>query len=72
MSLEYDVQAEEVIPNVSTARAKRAQLYFDSSPGQSEHLMGPAELLLSSFAEAPEEKMVEGKSIIEEGVDLHA
>jgi uncharacterized OsmC-like protein len=50
MSLEYDVQAEQVMPNVSTARAKRAQLYFDSSPGQSEHLMGPAELLLSSFA----------------------
>ena len=48
--LEYDVQAEQVVPNVSTARAKRAQVYFDSSPGQSEHLLNPAELLLSAFA----------------------
>lgn len=31
-------------------RAKQAQLYFDSSPGQSEHLMNPAELLFSAFA----------------------
>ena len=48
--LEYDVQAEQVVPNVSTSRAKRAQIYFDSSPGQSEHLLNPAELLLSAFA----------------------
>ncbi len=50
MNLEYDVSAEQVIPNISTARAKRAQLYFDSSPQQSTHLMNPAELLLSAFA----------------------
>jgi uncharacterized OsmC-like protein len=48
--LEYNVMAEQVVPNVSTVRAKRAQLYFDSSPGQTEHLMNPAELLLSAFA----------------------
>lgn len=48
--LTYNVTAEQVIPNVATARAKRAQIYFDSSPGQSEHLMNPAELLLSAFA----------------------
>jgi len=49
-SLTYDVQAEQILPHVSTSRAKRAQIYFDSSPGQSEHLMNPAELLLSAFA----------------------
>ncbi len=31
-------------------RAKHAQIYFDSSPGQSEDLLNPAELLLSAFA----------------------
>ena len=49
-SLTYDVQAEQILPHVSTSRAKRTQIYFDSSPGQSEHLMNPAELLLSAFA----------------------
>ncbi len=48
--LEYTVEAEQVVPNVSTARAKRAQIFFDSSPGQSEHLLNPAELLLSAFS----------------------
>lgn len=48
--LEYEVIAEQVVRNISTARAKRAQIYFDSSPGQSEHLLNPAELLLSAFA----------------------
>jgi len=48
--LTYDVKAEQILPHVSTSRAKRAQIYFDSSPGQSEHLMNPAELLLSAFA----------------------
>lgn len=48
--LTYDVEAEQILPHVSTSRAKRAQIYFDSSPGQSEHLMNPAELLLSAFA----------------------
>lgn len=48
--LEYDVQAEQVVANVSTAHTKRAQLFFDSSPGQSELLFNPAELLLSAFA----------------------
>ena len=46
----YDIEAEQVLPHVSTARAKRAQIYFDSSPDQTEHLMNPAELLLSAFA----------------------
>lgn len=48
--LEYEVMAEQVVRTVSTARTKRAQIYFDSSPGQSEHLLNPAELLLSAFA----------------------
>jgi uncharacterized OsmC-like protein len=48
--LEYAVEAEQVVPKVSTARAKRAQIFFDSSPGQSEHLLNPAELLLSAFS----------------------
>jgi uncharacterized OsmC-like protein len=48
--LTYDIEAEQILPHVSTSRAKRAQIYFDSSPGQSEHLMNPAELLLSAFA----------------------
>ncbi|HAJ37976.1 MAG TPA: osmotically inducible protein C [Chloroflexi bacterium] len=48
--LEYTVEAEQVVPNVATARAKRAQIFFDSSPGQSEHLLNPAELLLSAFS----------------------
>lgn len=48
--LTYHVAAEQVIENVATARAKHAQIYFDSSPGQNEHLMNPAELLLSAFA----------------------
>jgi uncharacterized OsmC-like protein len=50
MSLEYEVKAQQVVPNVSTVRAKQAQIYFDSSPGQSEHLLNPAELFLSAFA----------------------
>jgi uncharacterized OsmC-like protein len=50
MSLEYEVKAEQVIPNFSTVRTKRAQIYFDSSPKQSEHLFNPAELFLSAFA----------------------
>ncbi len=48
--LSYDIKAEQILPHVSTSRAKRAQIYFDSSPGQTEHLMNPAELLLSAFA----------------------
>lgn len=48
--LEYTVEAEQVVANVSTARSKRAQIFFDSSPGQSEHLLNPAELLLSAFS----------------------
>ncbi|MFO7635515.1 MAG: OsmC family protein [Caldilinea sp.] len=48
--LEYIVEAEQIISSVSTARAKRAQIFFDSSPGQSEHLLNPAELLLSAFS----------------------
>jgi uncharacterized OsmC-like protein len=48
--LEYEVVVEQVVRNISTARTKRAQIYFDSSPGQSEHLFNPAELLLSAFA----------------------
>ncbi|MGB7293806.1 MAG: hypothetical protein WBD99_16685 [Thermodesulfobacteriota bacterium] len=50
MGLEYEVKAEQIIPNISTASAKQAQIYFDSSPGQSEHLFNPAELFLTAFA----------------------
>lgn len=50
MGMEYEVKAEQVVPNVSTVRPKEAQIYFDSSPGQSEHLFNPAELFLSAFA----------------------
>ena len=49
-ALTYDIEAEQIVPHISTSRAKRAQIYFDSSPGQTEHLMNPAELLLSAFA----------------------
>jgi len=50
MALEYDVKATQVVPGVSTARAEKAQIYFDSSPDNTPHLMNPAELLLSAFA----------------------
>jgi uncharacterized OsmC-like protein len=50
MSMEYVVKAEQVRPNVSTARAKEAQIYFDSSPGQTKDLFNPAELFLTAFA----------------------
>ncbi len=50
MALEYDVKADQVMPGVSTARAEEAQIYFDSSPDNTPHLMNPAELLLSAFA----------------------
>ena len=47
--LEYTVEAEQVVPNVSTARAEAPPIFFDSSPGQSEHLLNQPELLLSAF-----------------------
>ena len=50
MSMEYEVKAEQIRPNVSTVRAKEAQIYFDSSPGQTKDLFNPAELFLSAFA----------------------
>jgi uncharacterized OsmC-like protein len=50
MPLEYDVKAVQVAPGVSTARSEQAQVYFDSSPDNTPHLMNPAELLLSAFA----------------------
>ena len=50
MGLEYDVKAEQIAAGVSTARSEQAQIYFDSSPTGSPHLMNPAELLLSAFA----------------------
>jgi uncharacterized OsmC-like protein len=50
MSLEYEIKAEQIIPNISTASAKQAQIYFDSSHGQSEHLFNPSELFLTAFA----------------------
>ena len=50
MPQHYLVQARQLVPNVSVSRAKRAQVFFDSSPHQSEDLFNPAELLLSAFA----------------------
>lgn len=48
--MEYKVSSEQIITGISTSRTKRAQIYFDSSSGQSEHLFNPAELFLSAFS----------------------
>lgn len=50
MSMKYQVFSEQISSGISTSRTKRAQIYFDSSPGQSDHLFNPAELFLGSFS----------------------
>jgi len=49
MSLEYTITSEQVDRRVGTAHTKRAQIVFDTSRDAIEHLMNPAELLLSAF-----------------------
>jgi uncharacterized OsmC-like protein len=48
--LSYEVHARIVRPGVSEIQAKQGRIAFDSSPGISEELPGPAELLCSAFA----------------------
>jgi uncharacterized OsmC-like protein len=48
--MSYEVQARIVRPGVSEIQAKQERITFDSSPGISEELPGPAELLCSAFA----------------------
>ncbi len=50
MPLHYRVHASRLAPQVGMARAKQAQVFFDVSPTQSDDLLNPAELLLSSLA----------------------
>ena len=50
MPLHYSVHASRLAPHVGMARAKQAQVFFDVSPDQSDDLLNPAELLLSSLA----------------------
>jgi uncharacterized OsmC-like protein len=50
MPLHYRVHASRLAPHVGMARAKQAQVFFDVSPDQSDDLLNPAELLLSSLA----------------------
>ncbi|MGC2374708.1 MAG: OsmC family protein [Solirubrobacteraceae bacterium] len=49
-SLSYEVEARIVRAGVSEIQAKQERITFDSSPGMSEELPGPAELLCSAFA----------------------
>jgi uncharacterized OsmC-like protein len=46
----YEVHARIVSPGRSEVAAKASRIAFDSSPGQSVELPGPAELLASAFA----------------------
>lgn len=48
--LTYEVIARVVGPGLSRAECKQASIEFDTSAGQSETHMGPAELLVSAFA----------------------
>ena len=50
MPLHYRVHASRLAPHIGMARAKQAQVFFDVSPEQSDDLLNPAELLLSSLA----------------------
>jgi uncharacterized OsmC-like protein len=50
MPLHYRVHASRLAPHVGMARAKQAQVFFDVSPDQSDDLLNPAEMLLSSLA----------------------
>lgn len=46
----YRVEARVVGPGVSRADSKEATIRFDTSAGQVQYLMGPAELLAAAFA----------------------
>jgi uncharacterized OsmC-like protein len=46
----YEVDARIVAPGRSEISSKASRIAFDSSPGQSPDLPGPAELLASAFA----------------------
>lgn len=48
--LTYEVIARVVGPGLSRAECKEASIEFDTSAGQSQTHMGPAELLVSAFA----------------------
>jgi uncharacterized OsmC-like protein len=48
--LTYEVEARIVRAGVSEIQAKQERIAFDSSPGMSEKLPGPAELLCGAFA----------------------
>ncbi|MFI5304976.1 MAG: OsmC family protein [Nitrospiria bacterium] len=48
--LTYEVIARVVGPGLSRAECKQASIEFDTSAGQSQTHMGPAELLVSAFA----------------------
>jgi uncharacterized OsmC-like protein len=48
--LRYEVEARIVAPGRSEVTCKSSRIPFDSSPGQSPDLPGPAELLASAFA----------------------
>ena len=48
--LSYEVAARIVRPGVSELQAKPVRIAFDSSPGMSDELPGPAELLCGAFA----------------------
>lgn len=48
--MRYEVEARIVGDGVSEVACKASRIAFDSSPGQSAELPGPAELLASAFA----------------------
>lgn len=48
--MRYEIEARIVGPGVSEVACKSSRIAFDSSPGQSPELPGPAELLASAFA----------------------
>ena len=48
--MRYEIDARIVGPGLSEATCKSSRIAFDSSPGQSPELPGPAELLASAFA----------------------
>ncbi len=52
MSLEYAVTAAQAARTVGAAHSRSAEVLFDiaAPAGQNQHLMNPAELLLSAFA----------------------
>lgn len=48
--LRYNVEAHTLGNGISEVQAQESRIQFDSSPGRSETLPGPAELLVSAFA----------------------